>query len=175
MEPQFSIIIGQTLNSVIEGVRSPEDLRHFKRVASYTPCGRPNLLICGRKTFESMPDLRSETRQVCVLTRTVPSTTTSGHHCFSSVAAILQYCANHRQEYYKLFVIGGAEIYAEFERNINEIFQTVFDTTIDTPNAVKYAVNTSAFMLVQEYAKNVTLNGAPVCAHFKHWTREQCN
>jgi dihydrofolate reductase len=78
-----------------------EDMAHFRKLTAGWPC------IMGRKTWESLPKKPLPGRLNIVLSRTAVSL--SGVLTVSSLEKALQHC----EEFQKVFVCGGASVYAE--------------------------------------------------------------
>lgn len=118
--PQLSIIAAVARNGVIgrdNGLvwRLPEDLQHFKR----TTLGCPVLM--GRKTFESIGRPLPGRRNV-VITRD-PHWTAPGVEEAPSFDAALELLKHAT----KVFVIGGAQVYAEALPRVDELVLTELD------------------------------------------------
>jgi dihydrofolate reductase len=118
--PQLSIIAAVARNGVIgrnNGLawRLPEDLQHFKR----TTLGCPVLM--GRKTFESIGRPLPGRRNV-VITRN-PHWAAPGVEEAPSFEAALELLKHAT----KVFVIGGAQVYAEALPLVDELVLTELD------------------------------------------------
>ena len=145
---ELSIVIASTQDGVIgaepaECLYSTKDKEHFKMVTQYAPVHMPNLLIVGRKTWETLPEIMRtcKYRKYIVLTRQVDyrenkslfvDCVEQSYKCDAIVAHtfddVLKYCMDNRSSYYKIFVIGGAEIYklALESGFVTEIYLTEF-------------------------------------------------
>jgi dihydrofolate reductase len=87
-----------------------EDMAHFRELTQGCPC------IMGRKTWESLPKKPLPGRLNIVISRTLPASadsagtdSLSGALVFSSLGEALRHCA----EFQKVFICGGAAVYAE--------------------------------------------------------------
>jgi dihydrofolate reductase len=80
-----------------------EDMAHFRKLTAGCPC------IMGRKTWESLPKKPLPGRLNIVISRTLPAVPSSGALMFSSLQEALQHCA----QFQKVFICGGATVYAE--------------------------------------------------------------
>ena len=105
-QPQIALIAAVARNGVIghENAliwRLPEDLKHFKRVTMGCP------VLMGRKTFESIGKPLPGRRNV-VITRNVHWTAPGVEEApsFEAALELLKHAT-------KIFVIGGAQVYAE--------------------------------------------------------------
>ncbi|MFM9990018.1 MAG: dihydrofolate reductase [Burkholderiaceae bacterium] len=100
----------------------PEDLAHFKRVTM------GQSVIMGRKTWESIPAKFRPLpgRENIVLTRQT-QWSAHGAQVASSLQQALQICASHEQ----VWVMGGAEIYAQALPLASKIVVTEIDTEFE--------------------------------------------
>ena len=107
MKP-FSIIIalneknGIGLNNEIPW-KCPEDLRFFRQMTEN------NVVVMGRKTWESLPHRPLKNRINIVLSRNQMENLPENTYCFNSLEKALSYENNDK----KIFVIGGSEIYKQ--------------------------------------------------------------
>lgn len=105
--PQIAIIVAIAQNNAI-GYKNkllyylPNDLKHFKAITT------GNTIIMGRKTFESLPKGALPNRRNIVLTHNQDLSFEGAEH-FSSLQEALKTC----REQEKVFIIGGASVYAE--------------------------------------------------------------
>lgn len=120
VDRRLSIIAAVARNRVIGSEnrlpwRLPEDLRHFKRLTL------GHHLIMGRKTFESI-GRPLPGRVSVILTR---DTGYQAEGCLSagSVGAALKACGDDPE----VFVVGGAEIYAQFLPLADRLYLTEID------------------------------------------------
>ncbi|HXF99279.1 MAG TPA: dihydrofolate reductase [Bacteroidota bacterium] len=89
-----------------------DDLKRFKRLTM------GNTVLMGRKTFESLGKPLPGRRNVVVTSRTIP-----GIETYKSLDAALAALAD--QE--RVFVIGGAQIYAQVLERADELYLTFVD------------------------------------------------
>jgi dihydrofolate reductase len=120
-------------------VRLPEDLAHFKR----TTLGAP--VIMGRRTWESIGRPLPGRRNVVITGNA--EWQASGAERASSVADALGRLASAP----KVFVIGGAQVYAEAIPWADELVLTEIDADFDADTHFP-AWDRSAFQLVQREA-----------------------
>ena len=110
-----------------------EDRVHFKNITTYTPFFSQNLLIVGRKTFETLPDAMKKCshRTYAVLTSDVSKYSHPNAKFFNKFDDVMGYCLS-KNNFYKYFVIGGATMYnlATETEFVVEIFLTKLDTDI---------------------------------------------
>ena len=81
--------------------RLSADLKHFRLLTT------GHTMLMGRKTFESLPKGALPNRRNIVVSRTVSNF--DGCDVYSSLDEALKHCAENE----KVFVIGGASVYAE--------------------------------------------------------------
>lgn len=93
-----------------------EDLRHFKELTM----GHP--IIMGRKTFEALPRGPLPGRRNIVVTRQADFEA-PGAECASSLVAALELCAGLEE----VFIIGGAQIYAQALPLASDLYVTEID------------------------------------------------
>ncbi len=115
--PRLTLIVAKAANNVIGHNNTlpwhlPEDLAHFKR----TTTGNP--IVMGRKTFESIGRPLPNRRNI-VITRN-PDWTAPGVEAAPSIEKALDLCADATE----IFVIGGAQLYAETLSKANRLIVT---------------------------------------------------
>jgi dihydrofolate reductase len=100
-----------------------EDMARFRKLTEGWPC------IMGRKTWESLPKKPLPGRLNIVISRTLPAVedSFSGALAFSSLEEALRHCA----EYQKVFICGGASVYAEALALADKIELTVIHRRYD--------------------------------------------
>lgn len=116
---KFKVIVATDTNDVL-GVngtipwKSSEDLQYFRTVTSFTPFhSQPNILICGRRTWDSMKRVTLHQRTLFVVSRNAPSLTTDRDNVFfySSFQEALTVAQNRSP--YSIWVIGGKSVYLQ--------------------------------------------------------------
>ena len=91
----------------------PADLAHFKKITTASHGGRKNVVIMGRKTWESIPDKFKPLpgRLNVIITGQADYLLPSGVGRASSLeTALLEYCS---KDFGEVFVIGGAKVFVE--------------------------------------------------------------
>lgn len=123
--PEIVIIAAVAKNGVIGKDNQllwhiPEDMKHFREATA----GKP--VIMGRKTWESLPERFRPLpgRRNVVITRQ-PAFPASGAELADSLEGALQQCQNEAC----VFVIGGAEIYAQAMPRADRLLLTEVDIT----------------------------------------------
>ena len=139
----------------------PEDLAHFKR----TTLGQP--VIMGRKTWDSLPaSVRPlPGRRNVVITRD-PNTPCPGAERYTSLEAALQALAQEP----RVFVIGGAQIYALALPWADELLLTEIDAVLPA-DAHFPAWRAEEFELVDKTPSNAQGADAPVPYAFATYRR----
>ena len=124
---KIGLIWAQARNRVIgkNGVMPwhlPEDLAHFKRVTLNHP------VVMGRKTWDSIPPrFRPLPGRTNIVVTRQPDWNENGAQRTSSLREALQLCENSAQ----VWVIGGAQIYAQALPLADELVVTEIDAAFD--------------------------------------------
>ena len=79
------------------------DMERFKKLTLGWPC------VMGRKTWESLPKRPLPQRPNIVISRSLPAAFVPGAAVFPSLQEAVQHCS----AYEKVFICGGASVYAE--------------------------------------------------------------
>ena len=124
---KIGLIWAQARNRVIgkNGVMPwhlPEDLAHFKRVTLNHP------VVMGRKTWDSIPPrFRPLPGRTNIVVTRQPDWNENGAQRTSSLREALQLCENSAQ----VWIIGGAQIYAQALPLADELVVTEIDADFD--------------------------------------------
>jgi dihydrofolate reductase len=102
-----------------------KDLQFFKDTTTNCPEGTQNIVVMGRKTFESMGHKLLPNRMNIILTRQ-EGYTVEGAHVFLSLEKAIEFIQT-VQNKYRVFVIGGQDIYEEAlnKLDIQDIYKTI--------------------------------------------------
>ena len=125
--PRIGLIWAQARGGVIgkDGAMPwhlPEDLAHFKRTTLSHP------VIMGRKTWDSIPPrFRPLPGRTNIVVTRQPDWHESGSQLAPSLREALQKCENSEQ----VWVIGGAQIYAQALPLADELVVTEIDAEVD--------------------------------------------
>jgi dihydrofolate reductase len=124
LAPRLTLIVARARNGVIGRNNAlpwhlPEDLQHFKA----TTMG--HAILMGRRTFESI-GRPLPGRRTLVLTRD-PTWTYPGCERVASLDEALARCANVPD----VFVVGGAQVYAEAMAHADRLIVTEVDIDVD--------------------------------------------
>jgi len=112
------------------------DMERFKKLTLGWPC------IMGRKTWESLPKRPLPGRPNIVISRSLNAVT--GAKVFPSLQEAVQHCAG----YEKVFICGGASIYAEALGLANKIELTVIHRQYEG-DAIFPEINTAQWKIIQ--------------------------
>ena len=94
----------------------PADLKHFKEITTAQPGAPKNVLIMGRKTWESIPEKFRpfQHRLNVVITRKSDFLLPNGVLRVNSLQEALEvFCQGERKDVGSVFVIGGAQVFSE--------------------------------------------------------------
>jgi dihydrofolate reductase/thymidylate synthase len=97
----------------------PGDLAYFKRLTTETrDASKQNVVIMGRKTWESIPDKFRPLPGRCniVLSRSHGSSGSMGNTAYTAATSLedaLKFVGSNREAYENVYVIGGGELYKE--------------------------------------------------------------
>lgn len=103
--------------------RLPDDMKRFKALTT------GNTVLMGRKTFESLPKGALPNRRNIVLSRTQRDF--PGCDTYSSLDEALKHCSENED----IFIIGGAEVYAQALPLADRLCLTEIDDTPDEADA----------------------------------------
>lgn len=93
----------------------PEDLKRFRKITTETQDStKQNIIIMGRKTYESLPIKPLPNR----LNIIISSKNQHNVLTFSAIKPAIDYYLNNKSLYEKVFIIGGEQIYASVPMNI---------------------------------------------------------
>lgn len=124
----FKLIVAVSDNSIIGNKNKlpwsySEDLKYFKEITS----NGNNVLIMGRKTFESLPPLKN--RDLIVLSNSFVEKVTKNTHIFSSTEKMFTYLNS--KQYDNHFIIGGSSIFKLFLTDYQNLVSTIYYTKIN--------------------------------------------
>lgn len=116
----ISIIVAVAKNNVIGGDNKllwhvPEDLKRFKEITS------GNIIIMGRKTFESLPGVLPNRKHIVITRDASYSVAHPQVEVIHNVEDIINRFKNSPVE---VFIIGGGEIYNRFIQDAEKIYLT---------------------------------------------------
>ena len=115
------------------------DLQRFKALTS------GHTIIMGRNTFESLPKGALPNRRNIVLSRTVP-TPWHNTEVFASLQAALEACTTDE----KVFIIGGASVYAEALPLADHLYLTHVHANPEAADTYFPSWNHQDWLLLQE-------------------------
>jgi dihydrofolate reductase/thymidylate synthase len=88
-----------------------EDTTYFRDTITRKFNGKPNIIICGKKTFESMGSVKNH--HTIVLSKTIENTL-DDVTIISSLNMTIEYLTHNYNKYGKVFVCGGKKVYDDF-------------------------------------------------------------
>lgn len=102
---------------------SPEDLKHFQKITSENSEGNENIVIMGRKTYESIGKPLKNRINIVITSIQIPDVI-----CVNSFTKALMTAYNMKKRRY-IFVIGGKRVYEEALQhpNMESIYHTIVD------------------------------------------------
>jgi thymidylate synthase len=132
---ELSLIVSFTNNSIIsigdEIPKSSIDLDNFRTITRYSPDGRKNLLIVGRKTWETLPNaVTSDTKRAFLMLTTDTNIYINANtYKAGTLDEAIKFCYENKNTFHKIFVIGGKQIYETFINTglVTEFFITKFN------------------------------------------------
>ena len=153
MTRKFQVILACTLESGIgkDGTipwNIPEDMRHFRTITQGTrEPGKVNMVIMGRKTWESLPNKPLARRRNVVVTQTIKRI--PGAECVPSLDDALMLAMND-PNIENVFVIGGAQLYNEALRHpdCDSLYVTMINAPFDCDTFFDHTLLTQRFQLI---------------------------
>ena len=119
----FSIIVAYCLSHQGMGKDNQlpwsisDDLKYFRQLTTQAPCGKQNVVIMGRKTWESIPERFRplSNRFNIVLSKTTIQSDYPDHTwvCNTLEQALDKWFEQKEFELYQVFIIGGQQVYEE--------------------------------------------------------------
>lgn len=132
----FEIVVAvDVMNGIGVGNRlpwqAPSDLKKFKQLTTAAPSGLANAVIMGRNTWNSLPNKFKPLplRQNIVITST--PLMQDSVQTYKTFQGALDACATNT-EIHKVFVIGGAKLYAEalFHKDCQIVHKSMIDSSV---------------------------------------------
>lgn len=102
-----------------------EDLSRFYKLTTTKPPELINVVIMGRKTWDSLPHKPLKNRLNVVLSKNGIKSYPENVKVFNSKTALLKYLLEINKGIHKIFVIGGQEIYNMFYKTVTKIHLTM--------------------------------------------------
>lgn len=131
----YSIILASTLEGGIGHNNNipwniPDEIYLFKKITTETQNYKKNVVIMGRKTWESINCKPLKNRLNIVITSDNNFINSENVKSFSNIENAFEYCEK-RIDIYKVFVIGGKMIYDlcldKYSDNIENIYLTIIN------------------------------------------------
>lgn len=122
------------------------DMNRFKKL---TIGNGNNAVVMGRNTFESIGSKPLPNRLNIVLSKRLKPEISDSNVIFaSSIREVLELCEYHKID--ELWVIGGAEVYSQFEELSSKFYHTFVDTNL-LPDDVKYSLSSHFYLENNNY------------------------
>jgi dihydrofolate reductase len=144
----------------------PNDLRYFKQL---TTSGNHNIVVMGRKTFESISKPLPNRINV-VLTKNKDYIAPRGVFVYHSVEEILKQYRNYGECKPSLWIVGGSEIYRQFMPYADRLYITLIDHVFENADAF-FPQITDEWQLISEQ-RNKADNKNPYDHYFRVYERK---
>ena len=113
-----------------------EDFKYFRDVISHKFDNKPNIIICGKKTFDEMGPIKNHL--TIVLTKSITKTEPEESEKISlinisSIDACVEYLKTNQSTFGKIYICGGKKVYDEFfklSKMFPEEYQGIIYATI---------------------------------------------
>lgn len=119
----------------------PEDLKRFQDIT------KNNIVVMGRKTFESLPNGKLKNRINIVITNNITNKNTESDLIFTNInnfyTIIDNICKNK-----KIFIIGGSEIYKLFYNNCKIIHLT--KVYLESNGSIYFPININDYKIINK-------------------------
>jgi dihydrofolate reductase/thymidylate synthase len=143
--------------------KSPEDLKHFQRI-TYDSF-KTNVLVMGRKTFESLPRKLEGRIHAVISSKKVKG----ADYTYNNFDSFLQ--DMNCKEYDDIFVIGGAslikEVYNRYLPLINYIYYSCIETKVDVSNFSETVyIDSEILSNLRRYPNKLTCFNGLTCYRF---------
>lgn len=155
-------------------IKLPNDMKRFKELT--TGKGN-NAVVMGRKTFESLDSEPLPNRLNIVLSKDLQfiSDYKPNYEKASSIREVLEICEGYGIK--ELWVIGGAEVYKQFEELASHFYYTLVDTDLLPVRAnplkvVNYFPNLSHTYFYQCINSKETIDGKSVSIEYNTYIRD---
>jgi len=133
----YSIILASTLDGGI-GYNNDipwniyDETKLFKQITTKTENHKRNVVIMGRRTWESLYYKPLKDRLNIIITSDIRFANTDNAKFFRNIENAFEYCEN-RIDIYKVFVIGGKMIYDlcfnKYSANIENVYLSIINKT----------------------------------------------
>lgn len=134
--------------------RLPNDMKHFKSV---TTSGNHNVVVMGRKTYESIGKPLSERTNI-ILTRDKKFIKPVGTYVYNSVEEVLKQYQNYGIGDVDLWVVGGSEIYEQFLPHADRLYITSIQYLFEKADAHFPEIDIEEWNVVHHISNKVDMN-----------------
>lgn len=143
----FELIVASDKNGVIGNNNTipwhiPEDLKHFRQLTIN------NIVVMGRKTFESLPNGPLKDRINIVITQNPHQYKNTDSVIFSNMDNVFDIIKHNNNTNKKVFIIGGSEIYNLFINYCSIIHLTQVDT--ESQGNIIFNIDTQSLSLIDK-------------------------
>ena len=164
----FELIVAYNKNGVIGNNNTipwyiPEDLKHFRQLTLN------NVVIMGRKTFESLPNGPLKDRINIVITQNPHQYENTDSTIFTNMENVFDIVKQHNSSNKKVFIIGGSEIYNLFLSYCSIIHLTlVHIESPDCSNCIFFNFNTQSLSLIDKSDIMISKNNSIPFQYFTY-------
>ena len=123
--PKYILIVAHDLN---RGIGKDNKLLYQKQnrdMLNFKDVTTGNVVVMGRKTFESLNNKPLPNRKNFILSSTLQKGKQNGYEVFNNIEELTNFCSGEE----KVFIIGGENVYKQFLPLADEIMVTLIHTT----------------------------------------------
>lgn len=132
----------------------PEDMQYFKEMTTRRKHAEiPTMVVCGRKTYETIPKRPLEERKNVVLTRSASEearVTDSEEEDYLTLEGFLEWLKSYDPEKFDIFIIGGGEIYKKLLLVCDKVFVTKIEKEFEADTFFPNVDKMEEFRLIEE-------------------------
>jgi dihydrofolate reductase len=143
----FELIVASDKNGVIGNNNTipwhiPEDLKHFRQLTLN------NIVVMGRKTFESLPNGPLKDRINIVITQNPHQYKNTDSVIFTNMENVFDVIKHNNNTNKKIFIIGGSDIYKLFFNHCSTIHLT--RVLIESHGNINFNFDTKSLSLIDK-------------------------
>lgn len=114
----------------------PNELAYFRKTTTFTENGKPNIIVMGSNTWNSLPKKPLPYRENCIITSTPDKYNIYKEYenfkAFPSLPDFIEYFQTNNEKYNNINIIGGYSLYEYFIKH--NLVDELHITRITTPN-----------------------------------------
>lgn len=131
-----------------------EDMKHFRKITSYSPNSKQNVVIMGRKTWESIPEEFKPLKNRINIIISKSYKDVSNCIICNNILDVLRFIDKNKKTINHAFVIGGSTIYKQFlDLNIiSKLYITEIHSNYDCDTFFEFPDN---FQLIETSMNNL--------------------